>query len=90
MQKFIVKKRLLAPAEPGAGGAASDRLCAMIARVLGCPASDVREDSCLVADLGLTSIARLELANALEQEFRIDLDDAAIGPQTRVSDLEAS
>jgi len=90
VQKFIVKKRLLGPAEAGAeGGGSADRLRAMIARVLGCPASTVSEESCLVADLGLTSIARLELANALEQEFRIDLDDAAIGPQTRVADLRS-
>jgi len=88
VQKFMVKKRLLTAAASGGEQAASaDRLCNMIAQLLGCPAADVREDSCLVADLGLTSIARLELANALEQEFRIDLDDAAIGPQTRVADL---
>ena len=90
VQKFIVKKRLLEPVETGSeGGGSSDRLCAIIARVLGCPLRDVAEETCLVADLGLTSIARLELANALEQEFRIDLDDAAIGPQTRVSDLRS-
>ncbi|MBP1728114.1 MAG: AMP-binding protein [Deltaproteobacteria bacterium] len=88
VQKFIVKKRLLTAAESGGEQSASaDRLCTMIAQLLGCPVADIREDSCLVADLGLTSIARLELANALEQEFRIDLDDAAIGPQTRVADL---
>ena len=90
VQKFIVKKRLLEPVEQGVGGGgAADRLCTLISRVLGCPAKDVQEGSLLVADLGLTSIARLELANALEQEFRIDLDDAAIGPQTRVSDLRS-
>lgn len=90
VQKFIVKKRLLEPVEAGAeGGSSSDRLCAIIAGVLGCRLNDVTEETCLVADLGLTSIARLELANALEQEYRIDLDDAAIGPQTRVSDLRS-
>jgi len=87
VQKFIVKKRLLTAAASGEEKVSADRLCSMIAQLLGCTAADVREDSCLVADLGLTSIARLELANALEQEFRIDLDDAAIGPQTRVADL---
>lgn len=40
-----------------------------------------------MADLGLTSIDRLELVNYLEQEFRLDVDDSSIGPQTRVSDL---
>jgi long-chain acyl-CoA synthetase len=88
VQKFIVRKRLLAAVESGAGQSVStDRLCNLIAQLLGCPQADVREEAFLVADLGLTSIARLELANALEQEFRMDLDDAAIGPQTRVADL---
>ena len=90
VQKFIVKKRLLTAAESGGEQSVSaDRLCTMIAQLLGCPVADVREDSCLVADLGLTSIARLELANVLEQEFRMDIDDAAIGPQTRVADIRA-
>ncbi|NVN98032.1 MAG: AMP-binding protein [Geobacteraceae bacterium] len=91
VQKFIVKKRLLEPVAAPSGGATgvTDKLCGMIARVLGCPPSDVREESFLVADLGLTSIARLELANAIEQEFRTDLDDGAIGPQARVCDLRS-
>ena len=40
-----------------------------------------------MADLGLTSIDRLELVNFLEQEYRLDIEDSQIGPQTRVSDL---
>lgn len=90
VQKFIVRKRL--SGVPEAGGetrATADRLCTIIAQLLGCPAAAVREESLLVADLGLTSIARLELANILEQEFRTDFDDAAIGPQTRVADVRA-
>lgn len=88
VQKFMVKKRLLeAGQENGKDSGHSDKLFILIAQVLGCQAAEVREESFLVADLGLTSIARLELANAVEQEFRMDLDDAAIGPQTRVSDL---
>jgi long-chain acyl-CoA synthetase len=37
--------------------------------------------------LGLTSIGRLELVNFLEQEYRMDIEDSQIGPETRVSDL---
>jgi long-chain acyl-CoA synthetase len=40
-----------------------------------------------VTDLGLTSIDRLELVNSLEQEYRLDIEDSQIGPQTRVSEL---
>ncbi len=88
VQKFVVKKRLL---EAGSGDDSSvgsaDKLCVIIAQILGSPSGDVREEAFLVADLGLTSIARLELANTIEQEYRMDLDEAAIGPQTRVSDI---
>lgn len=88
VQKFIVRKRLLTAPDNGQGGSAPlDRLCRLIAQILACPPAAVKEEALLVADLGLTSIGRLELANALEQEFRIDLDDAAISVQTRVADL---
>ena len=53
----------------------------------GTSAAQIREESLLVADLGLTSIDRLELVNFLEQEYRLDIEDSQIGPQTRVSDL---
>lgn len=90
VQKFIVRKRLLAPIDAAAAETGSaDRLRLMIAKIIGCPAADVKEESILVTDLGLTSIARLELANALEQEYRIDLDDAAIGSQTTVAELRS-
>ena len=87
VQKYIVKSRLKASAAQGAIEAGSDKLSNLIARVLGLAACDVKDESYLVADLGLTSIARLELANAIEQEYRMDMDDAAIGIQTKVSDL---
>lgn len=87
IQKFLVRKRLQEGEghEDAAGG--GDRLINVIARVTGSQPHQVREDAYLVADLGLTSIGRLELVNILEQEFRLDLDDTLIGPQTRVADL---
>jgi long-chain acyl-CoA synthetase len=66
---------------------AGDRLTALVAAITGAPVAEITEESSLVADLGLTSIGRLELVNALEQEFRLDLDDALIGPETRMRDL---
>jgi len=89
VKKFVVREKLLAVEEKGGGPlpATSDRLLLLMAGLLGISPGEIREDSFLVADLGLTSIARLELVTAIEQEFRVDLDDAAIGPQTRVLDL---
>lgn len=88
VQKFMVRKRLHeALASGSASSGSSDKLCLLIAQVLGVASAEVKDESYLVADLGLTSIARLELANAIEQEFRMDMDDAAIGVQTRVADL---
>jgi long-chain acyl-CoA synthetase len=55
--------------------------------VTGTGVGQIREESLLVADLGLTSIDRLELVNYLEQEYRLDIEDSQIGPQTKVSDL---
>ncbi len=89
VKKFAVRERLKGKAESGTTGTppTGDRLTMLVAGVLGLPAEVVGEESFLVADLGLTSIARLELVTAIEQEFRIDLDDAAIGPQTKVGDV---
>jgi len=42
-----------------------------------------------VADLGLTSIDRMELVTVLEQEYRLDIDDTQAGLQTTVSDLRS-
>lgn len=86
VQKFLVRKRLM-EGQAGSGGTSADRLTAIVAATTGAPVSAITEESRLVSDLGLTSIARLELVNVLEQEFRIDLDDAIIGPETRLLDL---
>jgi long-chain acyl-CoA synthetase len=89
VRKFAVKERLLSASgdSPLPEPASGDLLTRLVSRVLGLPSEGVTDESYLVADLGLTSIARLELVTAIEQEFRLDLDEAAIGPQTRVSDL---
>ncbi len=88
VRKFLVKEKLKQGREV-AGGVAADLLAGLIARATGASPAEIREDAFLVADLGLTSIGRLELVNFLEQEFRLDLEDSLIGPQTRVSDLRA-
>jgi long-chain acyl-CoA synthetase len=89
IRKFLVRDRIKAGPGEGEAGASADRLSNIIARVTGTPVGEIGEDSYLVTDLGLTSIGRLELVNYLEQEFRLDLEDTLIGPQTKVSDLRS-
>jgi long-chain acyl-CoA synthetase len=86
VQKFKVRQQLSMSKELDTGES-MDQLTGLVARITGAPSAEVREESYLVADLGLTSIARLELVTALEQEYRLDLEDTLIGPQTRVKDL---
>ncbi|HEY6871575.1 MAG TPA: AMP-binding protein [Geobacteraceae bacterium] len=87
IRKFLVKERVKKGREPAGAAVSGDRLADLLAKVTGTGTAEIREESLLVADLGLTSIARLELVNYLEQEYRLDLEDTQIGPETRVADL---
>lgn len=88
VRKFLVRNRLCAP-EQAAGRTSSDRLLELIAAATATPTAQISEDRLLLADLGLTSIARLELVSAIEQHFRIDLDEALIDAQTTVAGLRS-
>jgi len=87
IKKFAVKEDVEKGSQGGDTAVSRDSLLNLIARVTGTSVAEIREDSLLVADLGLTSIDRLELVSFLEQEYRLDIEDSQIGPQTRVSDL---
>jgi len=87
IKKFAVKEEIKKGPEGGDASDSRDSLLNLLARVTGTNAAQIREESLLVTDLGLTSIDRLELVNFLEQEYRLDIEDSQIGPQTRVSDL---
>lgn len=87
IKKFAVKEEIKKGEEGGDTTVSRDSLLNLLARVTGTAAGRIGEESLLVADLGLTSIDRLELVNALEQEFRLDIEDSQIGPLTKVSDL---
>ena len=65
----------------------SNSLINLIAKVAGKSVTEVQETSVLAQDLGISSIGRLELVNYLEQEFRLDLDDALINQNTTVKSL---
>jgi long-chain acyl-CoA synthetase len=87
IKKFAVKEEIIKGPEEGESTVSRDSLLNLLTRVTGTAAAQIREESLLVADLGLTSIDRLELVSFLEQEYRLDIEDSQIGPQTRVSDL---
>jgi long-chain acyl-CoA synthetase len=61
------------------------RLIAQCGRI----ADDIQEHQQLGTDLGLDSLARVELLSAIEEEIGVYVDDTEIGPQTRVSELRA-
>ena len=87
IKKFEVKEAIKKGPEGGDATVTRDSLLNLLAKVTGTAADQIREESLLVADLGLTSIDRLELVNFLELEYRMDIEDSQIGPQTRVSEL---
>ncbi|MDD5285852.1 MAG: AMP-binding protein [Desulfuromonadaceae bacterium] len=87
IKKFAVKEEVKKLSEGSDTTVSRDSLLNLIARVTGSGVAQIREESLLVADLGLTSIDRVELVNFLEQEYRLDIDDSQIGPETKVSDL---
>jgi long-chain acyl-CoA synthetase len=87
IKKFAVKEEVEKGPEGGKAAVIRDSLLNLLARVTGTAAGQIREESLLVTDLGLTSIDRVELVSYLEQEYRLDIEDSQIGPQTRVSDL---
>jgi long-chain acyl-CoA synthetase len=87
IKKFEVKEEVSKGPQNGEATVSRDRLLNLIAMVTGTGVTQIREESLLVTDLGLTSIDRLELVSSLEQEYRLDIEDSQIGPQTRVMDL---
>ena len=87
IRKFQVKEQLKKGQQTGQGDVSKDSLINLLARITGTSAAEIHEESRLVADLGLSSIDRLELVNHLEQEFRLDIEDSQIGEETRVGDL---
>jgi long-chain acyl-CoA synthetase len=87
IKKFEVKEELKKVQEGGDATVSRDSLLNLLAKVTGTNVAQIREESLLVTDLGLTSIDRVELVSFLEQEYRLDIEDSQIGPQTKVSDL---
>lgn len=87
IKKFTVKEEMKNGSEGDDTPLSHDLLINLLARITGSGVAQIRDESLLVTDLGLTSIDRVELVSFLEQEYRLDIDDSQIGPQTKVSDL---
>jgi long-chain acyl-CoA synthetase len=87
IQRFKVRERIVAPADGKQGKDSSDKLIYIVSQVTGTAPGKIKETSLLSGDLGLNSIARLELANCLEREFRMDVEDTIIDQRMTVGDL---
>jgi long-chain acyl-CoA synthetase len=87
IRKFEVKQQLKKGQQGNTATVSQDSLLNLIAGITKGDTSTIREESLLVNDLGFTSIDRMELVSFLEQEYRLDIEDSQIGPQTRVADL---
>jgi long-chain acyl-CoA synthetase len=87
--RMAIERRLAtsAPLRPSAPALSADPLIAIVARVSGRPANEIRDDLNLGAGLGLDSLGSVELLSAIEEELGRVLDELAVGPQTTVADL---
>lgn len=88
IQKFKVKEQLKNNQCSDGNNIPQDKLLGYISKVTDKPICDIKEDSLLVNDLGLTSIGRLELVNIIEREYRFDLEDTMINKNTTVKELK--
>jgi long-chain acyl-CoA synthetase len=73
--------------QPAAAGAISP-LRDLIATVTGRSAASLREEAGLDADLGLSSLDRVELLSTLEDRYQIDLSETRFSAVRTVADLE--
>ena len=64
-----------------------ERLREVISDVLGVALSDIGPDDRLVDDLGADKLEEFELADALEEEFDIEVDQQDMEAQVTVADL---
>ena len=65
-----------------------DRIVDLLANLAKVDVRTIKPSSNLVTDLGLDSIARVELTMLLEEEFNVEIDESAITPQTTVSQVK--
>lgn len=71
-----------------AGAAATSPLAELIARATGRSGVALRADANLDADLGLSSLDRVELLSTLEDRYQVDLSETRFSAVRTVGDLE--
>ena len=71
------------PVSAGAGSVAD-----LIARATGRPMGETPSKAQLAADLGLSSIERVELMSALEDRFQVSLDESRFAAATTIGEIE--
>jgi len=77
-------ERSAGPVQPSSG----DRIFDLLADLAKVNVQTIRPEANLATDLGLDSIARVELATLLEEEFNVEVDESALTGQTTVADLK--
>jgi len=70
------------------GGKEAAPLYRFISKLGGMKVADIRPESTLENDCGLTSLDRVELAAMIEEEFHFDVDDARMGPEASLKQIE--
>src|SRR5580693_4882903 len=91
IQEVVQKHFLAADSKSGsnpAPGAEPDSVAELIARVVGRPVSGLRANSNLDSDLGLSSLDRVELMDALEDRYQVDLSETRFSAVHTLGDLE--
>lgn len=78
-----------APPAPSVSAGGLDGLRALVASTAGLPIESVAGESRLSSDLGLDSLARVELLGVVEEELGAFVDDAALDPEATVAELHA-
>ncbi|MBN2326466.1 MAG: AMP-binding protein [Candidatus Omnitrophica bacterium] len=89
IKKPEVRKELssIANLSPVDHSSEGTQLQQILCEMAGIPLSSLRDDAQLGRDLGMSSIGRVELISRLEEEYRIDIDDESITPNTTASEL---
>jgi len=65
-----------------------DKLCSIISRIKNISINKIKPNSKLAYDLKLSSIDRIELISAIEQEFNIDIEEDLITNKTTIKQLK--
>lgn len=88
--EFVIESEIKDGKRSGAAmtGATSSFIIQQVARVSGEPAAGIDSSANLATDLKLDSLGRVELLNALEDHYQIDLDEAAFSEATTLAEVE--